>query len=166
MFFKRILKKQENEHPGKIFAAQSGRVIPVTEVSDEVFSQKILGDGVAILPESDTIVSPVDGEIVNVAETFHAYGIKTSDGIEVLVHIGINTVELSGKGFRNKVKTGQQVKVGTPLSEVDFRFLKESGYPTDVIILVTNQEEANVSLELHTETSAQAGQTCVIEYRK
>lgn len=165
MFFKRNHQKQENEHRGQIFAAQNGNVIPVSQVSDEVFAQKVLGDGIAVQPESGTVASPVDGEVTNIARTYHAYGLRTSDGIELLVHIGINTVELEGKGFHNMVKVGQQVKMGMSLCTVDFSLLKESDYPTDIITLVTNMDDLKAPLKLHTDIHADKGKTCVIEYQ-
>ena len=163
MFFRH--KKQgaeKKEVIGKIFAAQSGTVIPITQVHDEVFAQKVLGDGVAIKPETGTVVSPVTGEVVTVAETLHAYGIKTPDGLEVLVHIGVNTVELNGEGFQGMVKLGDNIKVGTPLCEVNLDLLKKKGYDTDIVIIVTNLKPE--TLTAHTGIKAEAGQTCVLEY--
>lgn len=163
MFFRHNKQeKRKKEASGRIFAAQSGMVVPVTEVHDEVFSQKVLGDGVAIRPESGTVVSPVAGEVVTVAETRHAYGIKTPDGLEVLVHIGVNTVELNGEGFQELVRQGEKLKAGAPLCEVDLDLLKRKGYDTDIVILVTNLEPD--ALTAYTGMEAQAGRTCILEY--
>lgn len=168
MLFK--LKKQttkdNHDGEGKIFAVQSGLVIPITKVNDDVFAQKMLGDGVAIRPESGTIVSPVNGRIINIADTFHAYGLQTEDGLEILVHIGIDTVALKGKGFQNHVRTAEEVKVGTPLCTVDLPFLKQNGYDTDIIVLVTNLAECDNPLIIHTGLVAKVQQTCIMEYHQ
>ena len=150
---------------GKILAVESGKVIPISEVHDEVFAQKLQGDGVAIKPEDGLIVSPVNGRIINVAETYHAYGIQTYDGLEILIHIGLNTVELKGKCFNNHVQINDNVKVGTPLCDVDLSELKRRGYDTTIIIIITNITECKVPIVLHTGIDAKAALTCVIEYQ-
>lgn len=161
MFFG--FKKKEAGN-GQIFATQNGKAIPITEVPDPVFADKILGDGVAMLPASSTVVSPADGEVVNVADTYHAYGIQTADGLELLIHVGINTVELKGRGFDNHVKVGDRVKVGTPLCDVDWDVVREAGYETYTPIVITNMEAVK-SLTVEP-GDCEAGKTCVIRYEK
>ncbi|MBE6828836.1 PTS sugar transporter subunit IIA [Caproiciproducens sp. R1] len=163
---KKQTTKKDNHAEGKIFAVQSGLVIPITEVNDDVFAQKMLGDGVAIRPESGIIVSPVNGRIINIADTFHAYGLQTEDGLEILVHIGIDTVDLNGKGFRNHVRIDEKVTVGTPLCTVDLSLLKQNGYDTDIIVLVTGPTECDDPLIIHTGVTAKAQQTCIMEYHR
>ena len=90
----------------KLYAPLNGEYMPIEKVPDPVFSDKILGDGVAVLPTDGNVLAPCDGEITNVAETLHAYGIQTPDGLELLIHIGLNTVELKGGGFPPLVKVG------------------------------------------------------------
>lgn len=149
----------------EIKAIANGKAIPVSEVPDEVFASKALGDGVAIIVTDGKVYSPVDGEITMVADTLHAYGISTEDGLELCVHIGINTVELNGAGFTPKVKEGDHVTAGQLLCEVDMKLMAEKGYPTHTPILMTNGDEcADVRL-LPTE-SAEAGKTTVITYKK
>lgn len=157
-------KKKESAHSGQIFATQNGKAVPITEVPDPVFADKILGDGVALLPESATVVAPAAGKVINVADTYHAYGIQTEDGLELLIHVGINTVELKGKGFDNHVQVGDTVKVGTPLCDVDWKVVKDAGYETWTPILVTNME-AIKSITVET-GDCEAGKTCVIRYEK
>ena len=82
-----------------LLAPLNGKVIPLDQVQDDVFSQKVLGDGIAIQPENGKLYSPVDGEISSIAETLHAYGVSTEDGLEILVHVGLDTVTLKGEGF-------------------------------------------------------------------
>lgn len=152
------------DRSGHIFATQNGKAVPITEVPDPVFSDKILGDGVAVLPTSSTVVSPAAGKVINVADTYHAYGIETADGLELLIHVGINTVEMKGKGFDNHVQVGDKVEVGTPLCDVDWNMVKEAGYESWTPILVTNMEAVkNLSV---TTGECEAGKTCVIQYEK
>ena len=92
-----------------LLAPLNGKVIPLDQVQDDVFSQKVLGDGVAIQPENGKLYSPVDGEISSIAETLHAYGFSTEDGLEILVHVGLDTVTLKGEGFKPCVQEGDKV---------------------------------------------------------
>ncbi|MBO0458116.1 PTS glucose transporter subunit IIA [Enterococcus hulanensis] len=115
-----------------------GKMISITEVPDEVFSEKILGDGVAFIVQDRTIVSPCSGELTTVFPGGHAYGITRSDGVEVLIHIGIDTVQLDGKGFYSKVKQGDKVAVGETLVEIDLPFLKTTGLDLSVMLVVLN----------------------------
>lgn len=103
----------------------SGKCVPLDNVPDPVFSEKVLGDGCAIIPDNGKIYSPADGVISSVAETFHAYGIKTDTGIEILVHFGLETVSLKGEGFTSHVKEGDRVKKGQLIAEVDIELLKK-----------------------------------------
>lgn len=126
-----LKKKFEIKAPAKC------KVIKLEEVSDEAFSRKIVGDGCAIIPEDNLICSPMDGEVILVFRTNHAIGIKSHEGIELLIHIGIDTVELDGKGFKSLVKVGDQVKVGTPLSKIDLDFIKANGKSIQTPVVIT-----------------------------
>ena len=147
-----------------LVAAASGTVINVDALTDEVFSKKILGDGYAVKPVNGTIVSPADGKIIDVQDSHHAYGIQTNDGLELLVHIGIDTVSLNGEGFTPCVKNGDKVKAGQALCEVDLGKILAAGYPTDTVVLITNIDEIkdfNVTIG-----EAKAGETEVLTYTK
>lgn len=149
----------------EIKAIANGKAIPVSEVPDEVFASKALGDGIAIIVTDGKVYSPVDGEITMVADTLHAYGISTEDGLELCVHIGINTVELNGTGFSPKVKEGDRVKAGQLLCEIDMNLMKEKGYQTHTPILMTNGDEC-AEVQLLPTADAKAGETTVITYKK
>ena len=121
-----------------IASPSTGKVVPMAEIDDPVFSAGTLGDGVGIVPEDNAVYSPVSGTIVSAMKSGHAYGIKTEDGVEVLVHIGINTVKMKGEGFAPAVKKGDTVKQGELLATVDFAKVTEAGYDTTIVLAVTN----------------------------
>ena len=142
LFFK---QKEQKETVRELKAFVSGQVIPVEKVDDPVFSTKMLGDGVAILPMGEgpagqTITAPADGEIAMVADTGHAVGMKLANGAELLIHIGRDTIALEGKGFHVLVRQGQQVKAGELLAEFDRALIEEKGYATDCIMLIANRD--------------------------
>ncbi|MGN1014738.1 MAG: PTS glucose transporter subunit IIA [Butyricicoccus sp.] len=148
-----------------IVSAANGKVISIEGVPDPVFSSKALGDGVAVIVTDGKVYAPVDGEVSMIADTLHAYGISTPDGLELLVHIGVNTVELKGEGFSPKVKEGDTVRAGQLLCEVDMDLMKSKGYPMYTPILLTNGDEC-ADIQLMPSEKAAAGQTTVITYRK
>ncbi|HBG67706.1 MAG TPA: PTS IIBC subunit, partial [Kandleria vitulina] len=120
-----------------------GKVIPIEEIPDPVFSQKMMGNGCGIIPDDGKIYSPVDGEVTMIAPTKHAVGLKTKDGLEILIHYGLETVDLKGEGFNFHVKEGDQVTKGTLLYEADYdRFVKEDiNIVTPVIITSPLEKE-------------------------
>lgn len=109
----------------EIVSPLTGQAVALLKVPDPVFSQKIVGDGMAVIPENGKIVSPVDGEIVSIADTCHAFGFRSAEGVEMLVHVGLETVALKGECFKVHAKVGDQVKKGDLVAEVDLAFLKE-----------------------------------------
>lgn len=120
----------------KILSPLNGKAIPIEQVPDDVFAEKIMGDGVAIMPTDGAIHSPVDGTIATVAETLHAYGFTSEDGVEMLVHFGLETVALEGKGFTSHVQEGDSVKAGQLVAEVDMEFLKAQGINTVTPVVI------------------------------
>ena len=118
-----------------------GRIIPLSEVSDETFSSEMLGTTVAVEPEDGKVVSPCDGEVINVFDTGHAVCIATKSGGELLIHIGVDTVKLGGKGFTKKVSDGQQVRAGDVLIEADLDTIRAEGYPAATMVILTNADE-------------------------
>ena len=121
-----------------IASPAAGEVVAMADIDDPVFSAGTLGDGVGIVPENNDVYSPVSGTVVSAMKSGHAYGIKTSDGVEVLVHIGINTVKMKGEGFTPAVKKGDTVKKGELLATVDFDKVRAAGYDTTIVLAVTN----------------------------
>ena len=144
----------------KVIAPLSGKVIALSEVPDEVFSQKVLGDGAAIIPEDGKIVSPVNGEVSTVSETLHAYGFTSDDGLEILVHVGIDSVALKGAGFTAHVKEGDKVKAGDLVAEVDLDVLKKNNIPTITPVLVCDGADELVMTA--TTGSVTAGKSVVL----
>ncbi|WP_041761746.1 sucrose-specific PTS transporter subunit IIBC [Leuconostoc citreum] len=122
----------------KVDAPVAGQLVDIKTVSDAVFSSGMMGEGVAIEPSGHEIIAPADGEITVAYATKHAYGLKTADGVEVLIHIGIDTVNLAGKGFESQVVQGQQVKKGDVLGTFDKQVISDAGYPVTTMVIVTN----------------------------
>ena len=120
-----------------------GKIIPLSEVNDEVFSAEILGKGVAIIPEEGVVVSPVEGTVEAVLDSKHAIAIKSRDGIEILIHVGIDTVNLGGKYYNNFVKVGDNVKVGDKLLEFDIEEIINNGYEITTPVLICNSVDFN-----------------------
>lgn len=129
---------EEGPHALELHAVADGEYLPLEDVQDDVFSTKMVGDGYAIRPSTGKIFSPVNGTIVTVAETKHAIGIKTNDGAEILIHMGLDTVELKGAPFTIAVKQGDTVTAGTQLATMDLDAIKAAGKDNVVIVVVTN----------------------------
>lgn len=135
-FFK---KKPDLEKTGlELTAMTDGRCIPLEEVNDPVFSGKALGDGIAIVPEDCVIAAPCDGTVSMLAETLHAFGMTRDDGLELMVHIGIDTVALKGEGFEALVSQGDQVKKGEPLIRFDAEFMEKKGIDMTTMLILLN----------------------------
>lgn len=122
----------------EICSPVDGKSVDLSETNDEVFSQKMMGDGAAVIPEDGTVYAPIDGEITVAYETKHAYGIKGDNGAEVLLHIGIDTVNLKGESFTSNVAQGQRVRKGDVLGTVDLAAVRNAGYDPTVMVIVTN----------------------------
>ena len=127
-----------------VFAPMTGETVALEQVPDAVFSEKVLGDGLGLIPADGKVYSPVDGEVASVAETLHAYGFSSDDGLEVLVHVGLDTVALKGEGFTSHVKVGDRVRVGDLVAEVDLDLLKSKGINTVTPVLVCDGADDKV----------------------
>ena len=144
--FDKLLKKKEEmisvatEH-NTLYLPLEGEVIPLEEIGDGVFSAEILGKGCGIRPQEETVYAPANGTVTSIAETKHAVGIQTEDGIEVLIHVGMDTVAMNGDGFEVFVKQNQKVKCGQPLLRFSAAKIKACGYPTTTAFVVTNSDD-------------------------
>lgn len=136
--------------PQDIYSVANGQLLPITEVNDAVFSQKMMGDGFAVVPADNAVVSPVSGKVTNVFPTKHAIGLETSEGVEVLVHMGIDTVELEGTAFDVKVKEGDTIEVGQSLARMYRNKVEEAGKDTSILVVFTNLNETQ-TLEIEAE---------------
>ena len=141
-------------------ATVAGHVISLDETGDPVFASRALGEGVGIQPADSEVVAPVSGVLQTVAETGHAFGIKTDDGVEVLVHVGIDTVKMNGEGFNVKVKANEHVNAGDTLVVVDFDKVKEAGYSTTTLMTVLNTV-AFASVAPKTGVDVKAGESVI-----
>lgn len=131
-----LLKKQIT-----IGSPVSGKVVDLDMVNDEVFSGRTVGDGCAVIPDDKLICAPCDGKIVQIIDTNHAFCIVSSDDLEILVHIGLDTVKLKGAGFKRLKEEGDQVQKGDPIMEVDFPYLRQQGKEIITPVLITNMEK-------------------------
>lgn len=137
--FEFFRKKSDN----KICAPMNGICLDITECADTVFSGKAMGDGFMMDSEDDVICSPCDGELKMIFPTGHAFGVAMSNGTEVLVHIGLETVNLKGKHFEILASVNSRVKKGTPIIRVEHNELKKLGYDTSVLVIVTGKESVD-----------------------
>ena len=142
--------------PDELCAPVTGKVIAMSEVPDPVFSGEVLGKGCAVWPEGDVVYAPVTGEIT--VTMGHAVGIKSDDGIEVLVHVGVDTVNLQGKGFTAYAKQGDRVVAGQPVLGIDRKVIADAGYKDCVVLAVSNTAEfASVDMAAEADSSVVAG---------
>ncbi len=123
-----------------IYAPTSGVLVSIQEINDEVIASGLLGDGYGIIPVGNTIYAPADGRVDTVTVTNHAVGIMTKTGIEVLIHVGIDTVNMEGKGFVRHVEANQEVSAGTPLLSYDPEAIKAAGYEDMVTVVISNPQ--------------------------
>ena len=156
-------EKKEIRH-GKLVAVATGKVLAMTQAKDEAFATCAMGDGVVIEPEKGVVVAPADGKITALMKpSLHAIGIETKEGLNLLIHIGIDTVKLDGKGFKSFVKSGQEVKAGDKLVEFDIDLIKKEGYSPDVMVVVL--EDSNLpKVAYKTGEKTVAGKTVVAEF--
>jgi PTS system IIA component, Glc family (TC 4.A.1) len=144
-----------------IKAPVDGDIVDIVEVPDEVFAQKLVGDGVAVNPKSDIFVSPVNGVITTVFPTKHAIGIKTLEGIEIMIHVGVDTVKLNGEGFTTFINEGDKVKVGDKLLQINRSVLESKAKSLISPIIITNMGKIKEFKKIIGNVTA--GETDIIE---
>lgn len=154
-----------NAAAGEFKAFLSGRAISLKEVGDGVFSEGVMGDGMAIIPENETLYAPADAEVaVLMPESRHACGLKLDNGMEVLLHIGIDTVGMNGDGFEYLVQEGQKVRAGTPLIRFDRAKIKAAGHPDVTVCIITDEGNAQ-DIQFHTGMYVREKETTVAEWK-
>lgn len=143
----------------QLVTVADGEVIRLEEVPDPVFSEKMVGEGFAVIPTSEEVVAPITGKLYQVADTLHAYVIETKEGIEVLVHIGINTISLQGKGFHSELKKGMNVTKGDRLATFDRSYLEENNVPLVIPVVVIKGLEDETTATMNYTKNGVAGET-------
>lgn len=164
-FFNKLFGKEEAPKmetvPGGLYAPITGRYIPLEEIGDGVFSEGVLGPGCGIEPEEACVVAPCDGTVSTLADTKHAVGLTAENGAELLIHVGMDTVDMNGEGFSVKVRVGQKVACGQELLRFSFEKIKAAGHPATTAFILTNPDEVG-ALTLETgarlEKTAKCGQ--------
>ena len=134
-----FLKRKTRE----VLSPVDGKVVEIESVDDEVFANRMVGDGVAVIPMSGTFCAPIDGKISKIFSTNHAYSIKSDKDLEVMVHIGLETVGLEGKGFERLAKEGDEVKAGDPIIRVDLPYLTEHAKDIVTPVIVSDESDVN-----------------------
>lgn len=154
MMFNNLLNRKQE----KLYAPVDGVCIPLETINDQVFSSKMMGDGIAFQFKENTIYSPVNGEVTMVFPTKHAYGIRTKNGAEILLHVGMNTVELNGKGFTSLVKQGDKVRVHQPLVRLEQKVFIENNIDLTTPLIITNSTDITYAFS-YTNGEVEAGKT-------
>ncbi len=158
-------KEANKEESGKLTAFLSGKAIPLAEVGDGVFSEGVLGDGMAIIPENEILYAPVDAEIAALMpDSRHACGLKLANGMEVLLHIGLDTVDMKGDGFEYLVQQGQKVSAGTPLVKFDRAKIKAAGHRDVTVCIISNEGNAQ-DIQFHTGINVKENESAVITFK-
>ena len=155
------LKKQKER---AVYSPADGIAVKLTDVPDEAFSQGILGLGAAVIPKTGNIYSPVDGEIIDITDTKHAFCITADDGTEILLHIGIDTVKLKGEGFCVKIVSGDKVKAGAKIAEVDLEVLEKNSISKHTPVILTEAQNYNIT-QVH-EGEVFGGKDVLFLYKK
>lgn len=144
-------------------AVIDGEVIKVEEIEDPVFSNKMIGNGYGIIPTGKKLYSPIVGKIEEVAETKHAIYLSTANNLKILIHIGIDTIELKGEGFESKVEKGMFVKEGDLLVVFDPEFIKEKGLNPIVSVIILDQKEKKIELVVYPVKVAKANESLALK---
>jgi len=156
-----FIKKQKEV---AVYAPMDGEAINISQVPDDAFSEKILGDGGAVIPSNGAIYSPVEGEIIDITDTKHAFCITANDGTEILLHVGIDTVKLKGEGFRVNVVSGDRVKAGMKIAEVDLDILKKNHINPHTPVVLTDAQNYKIT-QVH-EGKVSGGRDVLFLYKK
>lgn len=148
----------------KLLAVADGRAVPLRDVPDEAFASEMLGKGFAVEPSSGTIYSPVSGTVDSVTDTCHAYTIRSNDGLDILIHVGVDTVKLCGEGFISLVEQGDSVRAGDVIAKADLGLIRSNGLSAITPVIVANHDElSSFDLKLG---AVRGGRSAVMTYKK
>lgn len=156
IFGSKAAKARAAEPTATVLCPIAGKIIPLEMVPDKTFAAAILGPGCGIEPEGDTVCAPFDGTVTQLAVTLHAISLMSDSGVELLIHIGMDTLDMQGRGFESLVAERQHVDAGTPLLKVDWAAIRAAGHPATSAVIVTNSDEF-ASVEVTGEGSAAVG---------
>jgi len=145
-------------------AVIDGTIIPIEEVEDQIFSNKMIGDGYGIRPTGKIVYSPINGKIEQIASTKHAICLSTSDNIKLLIHIGLDTIELKGKGFKSNIEKGMDVHRGDILVEIDPKFIIDEGYNPVIAVVILNQLD-NSDISIYPNSKAVGNETIALKMK-
>lgn len=145
----KLFSKKTPALDNQVYAPANGQLVDISEVSDAVFSSKAMGEGFGVQPTNNQIVAPLTGKVVMVANTKHAIGFQTASGLEVLIHMGVDTVDLKGAPFEVLVKPGDVVTGGQPVAKMDLAAVKEAGLDTVIMTVITNSTDKLKALTVH-----------------
>ncbi|OMP66453.1 PTS sugar transporter subunit IIA [Domibacillus epiphyticus] len=161
--FKKLFGKEKKEEVSEVvlMSPMTGNVVDLGDVPDPVFSQKMMGDGVAISPSEGKVVAPADAKILNVFPTKHAIGLETAGGLEILIHVGLDTVNMKGEGFNAHVAEGDRVKKGDLLLTYNLELVQEKAASTITPMIISNGDIVK-QLDKHENVQATAGETPVM----
>ncbi|PCF57804.1 PTS sugar transporter subunit IIA [Staphylococcus delphini] len=162
MFKKLFGKSEEANKEIQVYAPMTGEYVKIEDIPDPVFAQKMMGDGFGIRPTEGKVVSPIAGVVDNVFPTKHAIGLKADNGLEVLVHIGLDTVQLNGEGFETLVNSGDTVKVGDPLVTFDVDYIDQLAKSIVSPVIITNTDQT-AAIAIQQAAQLNKGETSVIE---
>ena len=161
--FKKLFGKEDKVDKNiEIYAPITGEFVDIEDIPDPVFAQKMMGEGFGIKPTEGIVVSPIDGKVDNVFPTSHALGLKADNGLELLVHIGLDTVQLNGEGFKVLVESGDSVSVGDPLVEFDLDYIDQNAKSTISPIIITNTDQTD-NIDIHKTEQLKRNETKVID---
>lgn len=149
----------------KLVSPVDGKTIDLSKVNDPVFAEKMAGDGLAIDSTGNTVVAPCDGTLTLIFKTNHAFSITTDNGVELLIHIGLDTVTLNGEGFERLIEEGQKVKAGTPIIKLNRELIESKGISLVTPVLITNVDSVK-SISPIVGINTKAGETDILTYKK
>lgn len=142
-----------------IQAVVDGRIVPIEEVEDQIFAQKMIGDGYGIYPTSETVYAPCDCKVEQIASTKHAVYLSLPNKIKILIHIGIDTIELKGAGFEADVENGMWIGQGEPLIHFDSKMIEEKGLNSVIAVIILDAADKNLQLQVFPTENAKANET-------